>query len=231
MWTMPLRPLTGSFSGTKTTAFSNDCFPPIICQRDRRDADPGADLLLTTPSRTLGLAGSGLARNIHFMIIRSETPDDISFIRALTDAAFVGIEHSSQTEGAIVDALRKAGALSPSLVAEQGGSIIGHVGFSPVMIDGEDIGWYGLGPVSVSPGHQRGGVGSALVKEGLQGLTDRGAQGCVVLGDPEYYGRFGFTSAHALYYGEVPAEYFQSLVLAGAPVAGEVAYHAGFEAT
>ncbi len=62
-------------------------------------------------------------------------------------------------------------------------------------------------------------------------LTNRGAQGCVVLGDPNYYGWFGFTSDHALRYGEVPAEYFQSLVLTGEPVAGEVAYHAGFEAT
>ncbi|TCJ32294.1 N-acetyltransferase [Parafrankia sp. BMG5.11] len=165
------------------------------------------------------------------MIIRQETPDDIIFIRALTDAAFVGVEHSSQTEGAIVDAVRKAGALSPSLVAEQGGSIIGHVGFSPVLIDGEDIGWFGLGPVSVSPSIQRSGVGSALVKEGLQVLTNRGARGCVVLGDPEYYRRFGFTSEHALRYGEVPAEYFQSLVLTGEPVAGEVAYHAGFGVT
>lgn len=165
------------------------------------------------------------------MIIRAETHDDIPYIRALTGAAFVGVEHSSQTEGAIVDALRKAGALSPSLVAEQAGSVIGHIGFSPVLIDGEDIGWFGLGPVSVSPSLQRGGVGSALVNEGLQVLVNRGAHGCVVLGNPEFYGRFGFSSDHALRYSEVPVEYFQSSVLTGEPVAGEVAYHAGFEAT
>lgn len=165
------------------------------------------------------------------MIFRPETSDDIPSIRALTDAAFVGVEHSSQTEGAIVDALRNVGALSLSLVAEQGGLIIGHIGFSPVLIDGEDFGWFGLAPVSVSPNLQRRGVGSALVKQGLQALTDRGAQGCVVLGDPAYYGRFNFTSKHALRYGGVPAEYFQSLVLTGEPVAGEVTYHAGFEAT
>jgi len=165
------------------------------------------------------------------MIIRPETSDDIPAIRALTEAAFVGVEHSSQTEGAIVDALRKAGALSLSLTAEQGGLIIGHVGFSPVLIDGEDIGWLGLGPVSVLPSFQRGGIGSALINKGLQVLTDRGAEGCVVLGDPAYYGRFGFTSEHALRCGEVPVEYFQSIVLTGKPVAGEVAYHSGFEAT
>jgi putative acetyltransferase len=164
------------------------------------------------------------------MIVRPETPADTVSIRAVTDDAFIGVEHSSQTEGAIVDALRNAGALSLSLVAEQGGSIIGHVGFSPVLIDGEDRGWFGLGPVSVSPSVQRSGVGSALIQEGLKVLARDGAQGCVVLGDPAYYGRFGFTSAHALRYGEVPAEYFQSMVLTGEPAAGEVTYHAGFEA-
>lgn len=165
------------------------------------------------------------------MIIRPETPGDIRSIRTLTDAAFVGVEHSRQTEGAIVDALRNAGALSLSLVAEQGGSIIGHVGFSPVKIDGKDAGWFGLGPVSVSPSLQRSGVGSALINEGLKVLANLGAQGCVVLGDPMYYGRFGFTSDHALHYDEVPSEYFQSLVLTGEPITGDVTYHTGFEAT
>ncbi|WP_428156165.1 GNAT family N-acetyltransferase [Brevundimonas sp.] len=165
------------------------------------------------------------------MIIRPETPADVAFIRSLTDAAFVGVEHSSQTEGAIVDALRRAGALSLSLVAEQDGAIIGHVGFSPVRIDSEDIGWFGLGPVSVSPGLQRGGVGSALIKAGLDLLESQGAKGCVVLGDPQYYGRFGFSSDHGLRYGDVPAEYFQSRVMSGEPVGGEVTYHEGFEAT
>ena len=98
------------------------------------------------------------------MIIRPETPADIPFIRSLTDAAFDGVEHSSQTEGAIVDALRQDGALTVSLVAEQAGSIVGHVGFSPVRIEGEDIGWFGLGPVSVLPSLQGGGVGTAYLE-------------------------------------------------------------------
>lgn len=164
------------------------------------------------------------------MIIRPENPKDISSIRALTEAAFVGVEHSSQTEGAIVDALRAADALTLSLVAERDGSIIGHVGFSPVLIDGEELGWFGLGPVSVLPSFQRSGVGSALVKEGLDRLASRGAQGCVVLGDPDYYSRFGFRSDHALRYGDVPPQYFQSQVLGGESASGEVTYHAGFEA-
>jgi putative acetyltransferase len=164
------------------------------------------------------------------MIIRPEAPQDIPSIRTLTDAAFVGVEHSSQTEGAIVDALRDAGALTVSLVAELDGSVVGHVGFSPVLIDGADISWFGLGPVSVSPSLQRGGVGSALIKQGLHKLASLGAKGCVVLGDPAYYGRFGFSSDHALRYGGVPPEYFQSLALDGEVAAGDVTYHAVFEA-
>ncbi|NIJ64258.1 putative acetyltransferase [Sphingomonas leidyi] len=164
------------------------------------------------------------------MILRSETPADTSLVRSLTDAAFNGAAHSSQTEGAIVAALRQAGALTISLVVEQDDTIIGHVAFSPVLIDGEDLGWFGLGPVSVSPSLQRGGIGIALIEEGLRLLKHRGAAGCVVLGDPNYYRRFGFTSDHALRYGDVPPEYFQSMILLGDPAKGEVTYHEGFEA-
>jgi putative acetyltransferase len=164
------------------------------------------------------------------MILRPEAPDDIPSIRRLTDAAFVGADHSSQTEGAIVDALRTAGALTLSLVVEQDGEIIGHVAFSPVLIDGRNGGWFGLGPVSVQPDLQRCGVGSALIRAGLEELGRRGAEGCVVLGDPDYYGRFGFSSDHALRYGDVPLAYFQSRLLGGEAVAGEVTYHPGFEA-
>lgn len=164
------------------------------------------------------------------MNIRPETPADAPLIRSLTDAAFAGVEHSSQTEGAIIDALRQANALTLSLVAEQDDAIIGHVAFSPVLIDGQDLGWFGLGPVSVSPALQRGGVGTSLIEEGLRRLKHRGARGCVVLGDPNYYRRFGFTSDHALRYGEVPPEYFQSMPLSGDPAQGEVAYHPGFDA-
>ena len=164
------------------------------------------------------------------MIIRSEIAADIPSIRQLTDAAFRDVVFSSQTEGAIVDALRLAGVLALSLVAEQNGVIVGHVAFSPVLIDGDDIGWFGLGPVSVSPPMQRRGVGSALINEGLQLLRDRGASGAVVLGDPDYYRRFGFTSDHQLSFADAPPVYFQSIVLAGTPAKGVVTNHEAFAA-
>lgn len=163
-------------------------------------------------------------------MIRPEVLADTLPIRSLTEAAFDGVEHSNQTEGAIIDALRQAGALSISLVAERDDRIVGHVAFSPVRIDGLECGWFGLGPVSVLPSFQRSGIGTALINEGLKRLKQRGASGCVVLGDPTYYGRFGFSSDHDLRYGNVPPEYFQSMLLSDKPAKGEVTYHEGFDA-
>lgn len=164
------------------------------------------------------------------MIIRAETASDSTVIRSVTEAAFLGAEHSSGTEGAIVDALRDAGALTLSLVAEQDGAMVGHVAFSPVRIGGRDLGWFGLGPVSVLPSLQRGGIGKTLIEAGLEQLRQRGASGCVVLGDPAYYGRFGFTADHELHYPDVPPEYFQSMPWTGASAEGEVSYHPAFGA-
>lgn len=165
------------------------------------------------------------------MKIRAEQPGDIDAIRQLTTAAFATAPHSSQTEAAIVDALRDAGALTLSLVAVEGDDIVGHVAFSPVTINGRHEGWYGLGPVSVWPDRQAKGIGQALIREGLGELERLGAGGCVVLGDPIYYGRFGFASDPDLRYGDIPPEYFQRLAFAASSPKGEVAYHAGFNAS
>ncbi|MCV0397627.1 MAG: N-acetyltransferase [Rhizobiaceae bacterium] len=160
--------------------------------------------------------------------IRPEGAQDLPAIRRLTTDAFRAAPHASGTEAAISDALREAGALTLSLVAVEGGSIVGHVAFSPVTIDGSSGPWHGLGPVSVRPDRQRAGIGRALIEEGLARLRRQGTQVCVVLGDPAYYGRFGFRSDPGLRYGDVPPEYFQRLVISGPPPAGEVAYHPAF---
>lgn len=163
------------------------------------------------------------------MIIRPEMADDVPAIRAVTAAAFKGMLYSSGTEATIVDALRDAGVLTLSLVAEKQGRIVGHVAFSPVTINGEAGRWFGLGPVSVEPAEQRRGIGQALIREGLERLRATGAEGCVLLGDPAYYRRFGFNSDTKLRYGDVPPEYFQRLSFTGVEPEGEVAYHAGFD--
>lgn len=163
--------------------------------------------------------------------LRDETAGDIEAIRQLTKAAFAPMPYSSQTEAEIIDALRAADALTVSLVAVEDGEIVGHIAFSPVTIDGSDTGWYGLGPVSVRPDRQRAGIGSALIREGLDRLKKAGAKGCVLLGDPGYYRRFGFENHAELRYPGPPPEYFMGLSFDGRVPSGEVAYHEGFGAS
>lgn len=160
--------------------------------------------------------------------IRPETPADAAAISTLTTAAFATAEHSDGTEAQIITRLRDADALLVSLVAEQDGAIIGHVALSDVTIGGASLGWVGLGPVSVAPDWQAGGIGSALIRDGLARAQAMGRKGCVVLGDPGYYARFGFGVVPGLTYPGVPAEYFMALSWNGPAPLGEVAYHPAF---
>ena len=164
------------------------------------------------------------------MNIRSEQPADVATIRALTRAAFANAPHSSQTEAAIVDALRDAGALTLSLVAEDAGTILGHVAFSPVTVGGE-AGRYGLGPVSVWPDSQGRGIGQSLIRHGLDELRRIEGRGCVLIGDPAYYCRFGFVADPAVTYAGLPTQYVQRLTFGDAVPSGEIVYHAGFGAS
>ena len=160
--------------------------------------------------------------------IRLERPLDAAAIRAVVIAAFKDVPYSDQTEADIVDALRSAGALSVSHVAADHAGIVGHIALSPVGIAQARGDWYGIGPVAVRPDRQMQGIGQALVTEGLRCLSSLRAAGCVVLGDPRYYHRFGFEADPALTYGGKPSLYFQRLVLNGPPAVGEVSYHAAF---
>jgi putative acetyltransferase len=162
------------------------------------------------------------------MKIRPECPADVAAIRGLVMAAFKGVPYGDGTEAAIVDALRHASALSLSLVAEVDGEVVAHVAFSPVTIDGAQSGWYGLGPAAVRPDRQRHGIGQALIRSGLERIRELGARGCVVLGDPAYYARFGFRSDPNLRYGDVPPAHFQLLAFDEERPNGRVAFHPAF---
>src|SRR6187399_1071519 len=150
------------------------------------------------------------------MEIRAERPEDRDAIRRITRVAFASVEHSDQTEAAIVDALRNADALTLSLVAVMDDEIVGHVALSPVTFDGEHRRWYGLGPVSVRPDRQKRGIGSKLIRESLTQLERTGAEGCVVLGDPRFYVRFGFANDAGLRFEAAPPEYFMRLAFVDA---------------
>jgi putative acetyltransferase len=160
--------------------------------------------------------------------IRPERFEDHAAIRAVTTAAFQSSPYGHNGEADIVEALRAAGVLEVSLVAAEAADVVGHAAWSPVRIDVAEGDWFGLGPVSVAPAWQGRGVGQALVREGLRMIEAQGAAGCVVVGDPGYYGRFGFETDPALRYGEAPA-YLQRLILRGPAPRGEVRYHAAFD--
>lgn len=164
------------------------------------------------------------------MHICEETSADIDAISALTRAAFAGVEHSSQTEAFIVLALRRRGRLRVSLVAEQAGQLLGHVAVSPVTLSDGSLDWYGLGPISVLPAHQGRGIGTALMHAAIAQLEEIGACGCVLLGEPGYYSRFGFRCFPQLQLPGVPAEYFMALALGGSIPTAVVAYDEAFDA-
>ena len=162
--------------------------------------------------------------------IRAETADDIQAIHDLTAAAFLDAPHTAHTEHFIVDALRNAGVLTISLIAECGDKLIGHVALSPVCISDAADHWYGLGPISVLPSEQGHGVGSQLMYAAIAALEKIGAHGCVLLGDPAFYKRFGFEPIAGLTLDGFPAEYFQALRLQGDMPRGRVSYHEAFSA-
>jgi putative acetyltransferase len=162
--------------------------------------------------------------------IRHETAADVPAIEAVTISAFLNASHTGHTEQFIVGALRKAGVLAISLVADAGGTVIGHVAVSPVSISDGASGWFGLGPISVVPEHQGRGLGSRLMHEALRILRERGAAGCVLLGEPGYYGRFGFQADPSLVLPGAPPEYFQAISLDSSRPRGTVSYHEAFNA-
>jgi putative acetyltransferase len=162
------------------------------------------------------------------IVIRDETAADVDAITAVTVAAFETLEISHQTEQFVIEALREAGALTVSLVAERDGRVIGHIAFSPVTLSDGTPDWYGLGPVAVLPEHQRQGVGKALVRAGLARLKALDARGCCVVGHPAYYTKFGFENVPGLVHEGVPPEVFFALSFDGRVPQGSVTFHEGF---
>jgi putative acetyltransferase len=164
------------------------------------------------------------------IVIRNETDADFGMISEVTISAFKTLEISNHTEQFIIEALRAAKALTVSLVAEMNGRVIGHIAFSPVDISDGTRNWYGLGPVSVLPEHQRKGIGKSLIQEGLSQLKNLNAQGCCLVGHPDYYKKLGFENISGLVYEGVPLEVFLALSFDGHIPQGTVSFHEGFKA-
>ena len=123
--------------------------------------------------------------------VRVEQPADVAAIRSVLEAAF-----PTSVEADLVEALRAAGRLRLSLVAEVRGAVVGYIAFSPVEVQGvPHAKGIGLAPVAVLPAHQGQGGGSRLILAGLAECAPAGFGFVVVLGNPAYYGRFGFSPA------------------------------------
>ncbi|MEO0714785.1 MAG: N-acetyltransferase [Pseudomonadota bacterium] len=163
------------------------------------------------------------------MRIRLETHADHAAIYAITQAAFAPMPFSDGNEADCVDRLRADGDLTLSLVAEEGADIVGHVAFSPVFLNDRPGGWYGLGPISVAPHRQKQGIGGALIADGLGRLSEIGAKGCVLIGDPAYYGRFGFVGDGRLTYRDLPVDVVQWRALGSDVPSGVLRYSSGLE--
>src|SRR5881396_4400587 len=163
--------------------------------------------------------------------IRPEKPEDVSQVRNVNELAF-----GQPAEADLVERLRQACDDSLSLVAEDD-AVVGHILFTPVVIESEErrVLGMGLAPMAVLPGRQRQGIGSQLVRRGLDILHERGCPFVVVVGHPEYYPRFGFepASTHRLtsQWDGVPDAAFMVLILdahAMAGVSGVAKYRAEF---
>lgn len=163
-------------------------------------------------------------------VIRPEEPRDRAVVRAINEAAF-----GQPAEADLVEALHRDGAAVVALVAESDDTLVGHILFSPVSVEPDTtVRLVGLAPMAVMPEHQRHGIGTLLVREGLARCRATGAQAVVVLGHPEYYPRFGFRPAQA--FGlrceyDVPPEAFMALELVPGSlgqVRGMVRYHPAF---
>ena len=156
------------------------------------------------------------------MLIRTEAPADILTIDRLLKAVF-----PTDAEANLVMKLRENSKLTLSLVAcTEEGEVIGHVLFTPVLVNGEDLLWQGLAPLTVDEKYRRQGIGAELIRAGFESLRDFGCPVCVVLGDPNYYSRFGFKAADEIGFDcawEVPPGVFRIAEL----ISGHCEGHSG----
>ncbi len=165
--------------------------------------------------------------------VRPEENGDIAAVRGVNLQAF-----EASAEADLVDALRAAGGASLSLVAIEDGVVAGHILFSPVEIEGTEGVFLALAPVAVATARQGRGIGSELIRAGLDRCREIGARAVVLLGDPAYYSRFGFRVASewglaSKWDDQAPPGAFQAIELAdgslGGPAGRTVRFHKAFD--
>ncbi|WP_027469849.1 GNAT family N-acetyltransferase [Deefgea rivuli] len=160
--------------------------------------------------------------------IQVEQAADVEAVENLMLQAFANHPHSNNQEYKLVNALRVAGACAVALLAKKDGALCGAVYASLIQLNGVEDGWYCIAPVAVSPAEQKQGIGQALMRAALHQLQQLGAKGCVIVGDPAYYSRFGFARHEGLVSPGIPDEYVMGLAFADAKPQGRIDYHAAF---
>lgn len=163
--------------------------------------------------------------------VREADHGDEAFIEVVVERAFAKEALASGREAEIVRELRAKRRVRMIMVAEDGpGQLVGVLVLSPVRMENQATGWFGLGPVAVVPEWQRRGVGSAMIGATMATLHMEHANGCVVLGEPKFYERFGFRRLPNLTLPGTPEGYFLALPFDGTTPEGRVRYHAAFGA-
>ena len=164
------------------------------------------------------------------MLIRTEEPKDRPAVHAVNVSAF-----ETPAEANLVDMLRKEACPVVALVAEDNEAVVGNIMFSPVSLSGHaGFKIMGIGPMAVAPEHQRKGIGSALVRAGLERCKQLGVGAVVVLGHHGYYPRFGFLPSVRFGIGceyNVPEDVFMVMELQPGYLrnaTGTIKYHAAF---
>jgi putative acetyltransferase len=165
------------------------------------------------------------------LLIRTEEPQHIETIQDLIRRAFAPMPFGDNNDQHLTNRFRSAGVLSLSLVAEKEGVIAGHVALTPAVHESGAAGWFALGPLAVEPHLQRRGIGTALIAEAKAWLASRGAAGCIVMGDTNYYPRHGFLPAPETAPVNEPAAYFMVLAMQRQIPPGSFAFHPLFYTT
>lgn len=169
------------------------------------------------------------------MLLKNEQHKDIERISQIQYAAFK--DHPIHAAGAepvehlIVERLRKANALTLSILAEEKGEAVGHIAISPAVVGRSSQGWYLLGPVGVMPQHQGKGIGSTLIHEALGRMGNMGADGIVLVGDPAFYKRFGFKNVPGITYEGIPGQFILTLPFTNRNTEGAIVAHEAFYPT
>lgn len=163
-------------------------------------------------------------------LIRPERADDYAAIYNVTKRAFAPMPFSDGDEQELIGRFRDAGVLALSLVAEMDDSIIGQITLTPAFAADGSPGWFALGPIAVAPENKSMKIGSKLMEAGIAWLREQEAAGCVLVGNPAYYSRFGFELYPALAPNGEPAEYYQILPLRVQQPSEIVSFHPLFYA-